>query len=409
MIHRSSLYVFITSMALMSCGPSNSSTNSSSGSGTTPDEEQPVDTITLRRDTLTNVADQIIVTQYDDFSTKAEALEQTTRAWSEEPANTTKREAAQQAWREAMTSWQYAEVFQLGPAGVMSEVAGGEDLRNLIYSWPLVNACRVDQELAKNEFVESGFFAEQLVNVRGLDAVEYVLFYDETRNSCAPTSSVNSNGSWTAIEDVTARRANFAHIAAQDINSQAKSLVKAWQEAGQNFRAEFVNAGTTSQTYSSTQEALNALSDAMFYLEKETKDMKLAVPAGLSKCADMTCPEALEHPYADFALEASLANHKAFQKLYLGNAPGEPEAKGFDDLLIDLGQTELDAEIKRLINEAIAAHDAIEGTLSEALENDLPKVIALYEASQALGRVLKTQFVGVLDLEIPQRAEGDND
>lgn len=365
----------------------------------------------LRRAALSDITDQVILSQYADFVEKSGALTQATMSWKEDPTSMEKRDLAQQAWRDAMTSWQYAEVMQLGPAGVMGEVAGGEDLRDLIYSWPLSNSCRVDQELAKNVFGEPSFFSTQLVNVRGLDALEYALFYTEEDNSCAPNASLNSGSDWSAlsIEEIDARRAGFAYAAAQDVDAQANTLHNAWATAGQDFRAELVNAGSTSNTYTSTQEALNALSDAMFYLEKETKDMKLAIPAGISQCNEMTCPDALEHRYADFALEASLANHKAFQRLYLGNAPGEPDAKGFDDLLIELGQSTLDTQIKQLLNAAIAAHEAINMPLSQALTDDLPSVIALYEASQAVGTILKTQFVSILDLEIPQRAEGDND
>ena len=42
------------------------------------------------------------------------------------------RDAAKAAWRTAMTSWQRAEVYQLGPAGIMGQIAGGEDLRDAI-------------------------------------------------------------------------------------------------------------------------------------------------------------------------------------------------------------------------------------------------------------------------------------
>ena len=395
-------HVALLALMFGACSTSNQPT-----SNTTTEHSE--DTVALRREALTNIADNIIITQYADFSAKTSALTQATKAWNDAPDNAEKRAEAQQAWREAMASWQHAEVFQLGPAGIMTEVAGGEDLRDLIYSWPLSNACRVDQELAKNEFMQDGFFEAQLINIRGLDSLEYTLFYAEPENSCAPTSTVNSSGSWATIDNITERRASFSYALAQDIEKQAKTLEEHWTSADRDFRAEFVNAGTSSETYSTTQEALNALSDAMFYLEKETKDMKLAIPAGLSKCAETTCPEAIEHPYADFALEASLANHKAFQKLYVGNAPGEEEARGFDDLLIDLGQDELDAEIKRLLEEAIAAHEAVEGTFSEALAANPQQIIDVYDASQAVGRVLKTQFVSILDLEVPQRAEGDND
>jgi len=384
-----------------SCSPS-----PANNSAAEPDTEL----VRMRRQVLSSIGEHVILKSLEDFEQKATALESAAQKWSEsnDPAD---REAAQQAWRDAMESWQHAEVFQVGPAGIMADVAGGEDLRDEIYSWPLVNPCRVDQELVSKGYEDSAAFSQQLINVRGLDALEYVLFVDGTENACKANSTINSDGSWAALDAATLdeRRADYAAAAAKDLGAHASKLADHWRADGQNFLAEFSTAGNGSDTYRTSQEALNALTDALFYVEKETKDMKLAIPVGISDCETETCPDALESQWANFSKEQARANMIALEAAYLGNYPGEAEQQGFDDLLVELGEESLDAEMRSRIGAALQAIDAIDGPMGQALEQDPASVEAAYTAYKAVGDLLKTQFIGALDLELPQRAEGDND
>jgi hypothetical protein len=55
--------------------------------------------------------------------------------------------------------------------------------------------------------------------------------------------------------------------------------------------------------YATSQDTLNALTDALFYLEDATKDMKLGIPAGITGCSDDVCPALVEAPYASRSKE----------------------------------------------------------------------------------------------------------
>ena len=79
-------------------------------------------------------------------------------------------------------------------------------------------------------------------------------------------------------------------LASVRVASRAKELRDAWSPSGGDFLARFSKVGADDAAYPTTQEALNAVSDALFYLDKETKDMKLAIPAGLKDCTSETCP-----------------------------------------------------------------------------------------------------------------------
>ena len=202
-----------------------------------------------KRELLASLGDNVILPTLRDFAQAASALETATATYAQS-GSSDDRAAAQQAWRDAMSLWQRAEVMQIGPAGVMGDVAGGEDLRLQIYSYPLVNRCRVDQELVEGAYVDPGAFSNELVNVRGLDALEYLLFSDGQTNACAPQNDINSTGSWNGIVDQLAeRRADYAASAAALVSSHADLLVRAWEPSEENFLTELATAGSGSGTY----------------------------------------------------------------------------------------------------------------------------------------------------------------
>lgn len=362
-----------------------------------------------RRALLEHLAGVILET-YRVFAAEAADLEAAAAAWAAAPADETARAAAQDAWIAAMTTWQRAEVFQLGPAGLCCDVLGAQDIRDEIYSWPLVNACRVDQETAEGAFADPTAFAQEPPNVRGLDTLEYLLFHDTFENDCAPNASLNAAGTWAALSeaDIREARANYAATVAADVRSHADRLRAAWEPDGGNFFGELANAGEAT-VYDSVQAAFNALSDALFYVEKDVKDIKVAVPAGLSvDCDGETCPQSVESPWARHSLAHVVANLEGMRLIYLGGAPGEI-ALGFDDYLVAVGEPELSQEMTAAITAAIAAAEVLGPDMVAALTDDLQGVRDLHEALRAVADLLKTQFVSVLDLELPQRAEGDND
>ncbi|MFT4704787.1 MAG: putative lipoprotein [Bradymonadia bacterium] len=352
------------------------------------------------------IAENVVVPTYEQFATDASALQGTVDAWAQNPTSESLL-LAQNDWQTAMNTWQSAELMQFGPAGAMSLVAGGEDLRDLIYSWPLTNPCRIDQELEREGYAAD--FDNMLVAGRGLDALEYLLFVEGTDNACAQTASINRDGTWAALDNatITARRTAYAQAAATAVMSDATDLVRWWSSDGQAFIDELSTAGQGSDTYGSASEAFNALTDAFFYLEKETKDMKLAIPLGIINCDETACPDAVEHPYAGRSLDSIRENVLAMQLLYQGGPT--TAAEGFDDWLTAAGASDLAATMHTQLSATLTALDAVDGPLHIAIVDDRDDALAAHEALRTFITTLKTQFITTLDLEIPNRAEGDND
>lgn len=374
------------------------------------DESQDVN-IGLRRGILEDIGQEVILPTYEGFALKANALLSATDAWSKAPTDEQAWQNAQAAWREAAAQWQIAELTQLGPTGLMSEVAAGEDLRYEIYSWPQTNDCRVDIELAAKSYAQEDTFATSRINVRGLDALEYLIFYSGEQNACSTQHPLNAEGTWAALssQELAQRRADYAAAAAKLLVRDATRLVNAWSPQGDHYLKELTLAGQGSTRYGSTQEAFNAISDAMFYLEKESKDMKLGPPLGLIGCTTdcAIAPDKLESRHANASKAHLLANLEAFTLLYQGGP--DAQARGFDDLLRALGQEALATAFEADLAAAKAALEAIDGELQEALVEDPDSVVAAFDALRALVVRFRTEFISVLDLELPQRAEGDND
>ncbi|MEZ4440507.1 MAG: imelysin family protein [Polyangiaceae bacterium] len=363
------------------------------------------------RDVLVSLTDGVIVPTYRDFVAASVALEEATAAHRAAPDEETLA-AAQAAFRDAMAVWQRAELMQVGPAGSMM-APGGQGLRALIYSWPLVNPCRIDQKLVDESYGDVDALTAELVNAQGLDALEYLLFHTGDDNACSAPNSINTQGTWAAIVgELTERRAAYAHNAAVVLRGHATALRDAWEDSGGDFASEVKEAGAGSAIFATTQTALNAISDGMFYLDGETKDMKLAVPAGLMDCLEETCPGAIELPHSRTSLAAVRENLVAARLIFTGGPPDAVDAPGFDDLLAQVGDPSLSTEIVEALDAAFAALDAIEHeNLAQALADpvDLERVRALYQAVKKVSDLLKADFVTVLNLELPRAVEGDND
>lgn len=368
---------------------------------TTPVNNENPSLVAKRQAVVTQAATTISGT-YGEFVTTAKALETAAEAWVNTPSETTQNEVRVQ-FHAASDVWQRAEVMIVGPAGVMGDAAGGRDLRDKIYSWPLTNVCRVDQEIV-NKGYEGEKLAAQTINVFGLDAFEYLAFHDAESNACPINSTINSEGTWAALgaEEVNTRRRAYALAVAKLLVSHAEELEGHWK-SGAEFRTAF-ESPQMGGIYGSTREVLNALTDALFYVEKDVKDMKLARPIGVMDCVNPTCPEALESRYAKRSLANIQANLAGVEAIFTGG-----EGQGFDDLLTEVGATETRDELKADLAAAKAKAASFSVEMDEALVADKEGLQELYDLVRNLSTLLKTEFITVLDLDLPKRAEGDND
>jgi predicted lipoprotein len=344
--------------------------------------------------------------EYAAFEESAVVLRDDAQAYTTDPteANASK---ARSAWVGAIQRWEEVELFRFGPAARSTE-PGGQDIRDQIYAFPLVNRCKIEEQIVSKTY-ETSAFATSLVNARGLGAIEYLWFYAGTDNACSPFSVINGNGSWAALgAELLPRKIAYGSAAASDVLTRASSLVAAWDPARGNFTKQLVDAGVGSSVFATEQDALNAVSDALFYVEVEVKDLKLGHPLGLKDCFTTTCAEEVESRWAKQSTEHLAANLLGFRRIYEG-CYADGAGFGFDDWLRAIGANEIADGMTADLAAARAAVTALDPPLEQALLSDPAKAQVVYDAVKKLTDALKTEFVTALNLELPKTVEGDND
>ncbi len=361
---------------------------------------------TSRGDVLAAVA-TCSASLYAEFDAAAADLDQASAALASAPSAETQA-AAREAWARAIAVWQQAELIQVGPAG-SATLPGGEGLRDYVYSWPLVSRCLVEQTLVSEAYDAPTFPQTALLNMRGLAATEYLLFFEGAGNSCPASSNINAQGTWAALGSVelAERKRRYAAVLAADVASVGSALHAGWQ-GPTGFAAGLAASGSKGSPFESDQAALNAVSDGLFYLELEVKDLKLGRPLGKVECTSATCPEAVESLYAGVSRDHVRNNLLGFRRLFDGC--DEAGAIGFDDLLRSVGAAPLADQMSADITSAITAAEALPSADFVALlQSDAAALEALHAAIKRITDALKTQFVTVLDVEPPVIVEGDND
>lgn len=373
----------------------------SAGSPAVPGPDTP-----FSKQALLEAAGQCALARYREVEQKTAELSQRAGAWASDPSDAT-RGQLQQAWLEAMQAWQVAEVFRFGPAAVSSD-PGGQDLRDQIYAFPFQSRCKIDEALVDQSYASD--FAALTFNRKGFGALEYLIFYGGSDNGCTAFSPINGDGTWAALsaEELLARKSGYAAAAAADLKQQSSKLVAAWSPDGGNFAATLLAAGSSQSPYTSEQHALNAVSDALFYIEKEVKDFKLGKPLGLYECVSDTCPSALESLYAARSQSFISQNLRGFRLLFQGCGP-DYSGLGFDDWLTAVGAGDLSARMLQALTAAERAVAALDPTLDQALTSNPTPAREVHAVLKVLTDLLKADFVTALNLELPKAAEGDND
>jgi uncharacterized protein len=311
---------------------------------------------------------------------------------------------AKKAWKEAMIRWSWLESMQFGPTATPSEVQGrdtyqGRGLRDLIYAWPQVSRCRVDEQVAGKRYE---LFGMQVVPIsgRGLYGLESLLYYEGVDTLCTPTSTTGELWPTLSAEQIGELRHAYRRALSRDVREQALALAEVWSPKGENFGSKFAQA----EGYPSEQEAMNVLGWALLYLEREVKDYKLGIPAGYTVGAPVTEAEA---SYSGIETELLRANVAGFRAIFQGCSPGN-SGLGFDDWLVEAGHPELSADIL----EATEALETRLGTLPEFRSWTLAEIDEVYLATKKVTDFLKGDLFGAgspINLKLPAGLEGDTD
>lgn len=362
-----------------------------------------------RKAMLVHLANNVLLPMQAAFDARAAALPGAVTAYCDalDAGNVgATRDAAVAAWAAAVAAWQQADAVLIGPAAMTEK-----DLRYKIYAWPLLAPCGLDRDTASRWASAASYdVAAQPPNERSLLAIEYLLFTTDTMHTCPlePTG-------WTALgADLPRARCRLAEALAIDVAAKGAQLHAAWRADGGDYAGELANAGGAGDSIPSQQEAVNRISDGLFYVDRIVKDMKLAEPAGIAtnscNSVQTPCLPEVELRISDQATHAIRANLVALRAVFTGTpVGGGVDGPSFEEFLREVGQAELADRMIANLDVAIAAANALPDSFVTALQSSYASVVATHAAVTTFTTDLKSQFLTVLALDIPDDVAADND
>lgn len=337
-----------------------------------------------------------------EFEHSAIVLSNRAEEFSEDPADA-KLEIVRSAFFDAMLRWARLELFQFGPqASAKKDPEAGQGVRDLIYPWPNVSRCRVEEQVFGRAYESAGFddLVKVPINSRGLFAVEYLSFYEGSDNDCTQFSVTNAEDAWnqTSASDLTARKHAYLKAVTNDVAARSIDLSDRWDPEGGDFSGQL----TSASAYPDQQTALNLVAHALLYLEVEVKDYKLGAPAGLYENAPVDLPEL---SFAHGGTELLKRNLEGFRDLFVGCSG---EGLGFDDWLSAVGHEDLSADIVADLDAA----DAFLETFPDLSAATNAQLLELHAVIKRLTDHLKSELFGQgspIGLTLPTAVEGDTD
>lgn len=330
-----------------------------------------------RKELLENTGKNIIIPAYENFSQRTGGLLQEAMAFVNSPTvnNLT---TLQQAWEAAALQWQRAVMFNLGPAEL-------ENLNMKVSRWP-TSPTSIEEAIEGATEINEAYIQSLSVNIKGLPALEYLLF-DKQQGNAAVLSRFEGSEN----------RKAFLVALCENLNSLAAAVYEAWQPDGGNYLTTFVNADGKDAGSSTTM-----LANQLIILTEIVKNEKVGIPLG-KKSMGTILPNNVEAWRSGISLDLIKENIKAIEKVFAGDGENTA-ATGFDDYLnhvnVQYDGAPLSEVIKEQIDKIEVALDAIDAPLQDALETEREKVEAVYNETQRLVILLKTDMMSGLGLLI---------
>ena len=322
---------------------------------------------------LRNISANLIIPAYQDFASKAGALDTKVQAFVSSPSGTTLT-AAQESWVAAKLSWKRTEAFNFGPV---------EDfgIENKIDLWP-TNTSGLQNAIAAYDDSDD-YLVSTGSDKKGLPAIEYLLF------------SASEESTLTSFNE--AKRGAYLELLSADLVSQIEFIQNEWE----SFQSEF-----DENTGEKVTSSITVLGNEIIFLLEEVKNIKVGYPGGIVTTSEIV-PSHLECYYSQSSLEMIEANLEIIEEIYSG-----VDGIGFDDYLNDLNIQKDDQLLSETIADAFSscyqALANVEAPVEENLEADIVDMRRLYDELQKLTVLLKIDMMSSLDLIVTfSDADGD--
>lgn len=321
-----------------------------------------------------HMADNLIIPNYQDLQGRVTLLSSRADNFTNQ-LNGESLHGLRMAWLEAYGVWQRVAQYEFGPA---EEVF----LRSSVNNFPLDTA-------VVNAHIQSGNHDFDLPDTydKGFPALDYLL-YGIGENDSVILEKYTTN-------PLAANYITYLTDLIADIKTRVDHTVAGWEGT---YRDAFVqNTGTAAG--SSLGLIINNLNQHYELIKRE----KLGVPSGVLTLG-FTNPDKVEAFYSGESVRLAQVALLAAEGWYLGRGTNSVNGLGLDDLLVEVGAMKdgqlLDAAIQSQFKAAIAALNALQDPLSDAVDNNATAVQSAYnEVTKNLVN-LKTDMPSVLCVSI---------
>jgi uncharacterized iron-regulated protein len=280
------------------------------------------------------------------------------------------------SWRLMRKHWEQSEAFLYGPAGTHS-------IDPHIDSWPLdfnaMNALLHDADRMAAIEEEGGAYVGDKLGyaLKGFHAAEYLLFESVEKEGRAVGTGRPHAANLThaeavyllgIVEDLTQQAILLEYCWAGKISAAKQAIldegeVEAWED---NYGWQMMNAGKAGSIYVTYQEAAEEIIAGCIDIAGEVAELKMGNPY-ISSTAEER--DYIESPYSCTSTIDFADNIRSIQHAYCGSQAGDHSISNY----VYRQDGELDAKVRKAIEDAIKAIEAIGDFENTAQNNPLVK------------------------------------
>ncbi|MDG1697540.1 MAG: imelysin family protein [Polaribacter sp.] len=332
-----------------------------------------------RSSMLENIADNIILPAYEDFSGKMNDLKASGELFTTNP-NQVNLKAFRTSWLTAYKVWQHIEMFDIGKA---------EELQFKFH----MNVYPLTVQDVEDNITNGSYDLDNVNNqdAQGFPALDYLL------NGIADTdvailekyNQASGNNYKKYILDVLNQMKTLTDIVVSDFKAQRNSFV-------------------TSIQNNATSAVNKLINDYIFYYEKGLRANKFGIPAGVFSSTPL--PEKVEGFYIDIcSKELAMEALTAVKNVFEGASYDSSEVGiGFNDYLIKLDRPDIVNNITSQFAQATTTIDNLNKSFNRQITTDNISMTKTYDVLQKTVILLKVDMLQAFNINVDYvDADGD--
>ncbi|WP_089319815.1 imelysin family protein [Pontibacter ummariensis] len=323
---------------------------------------------------VANYVENLIIPGYTTFKSKTEAMTAAVDAFIASPSTATL-SAARSAYVEAYTAWQDVSAFEFGPAS-------DQLLRTNLNIYP-TSASEIEANIAAGTY---DLQAAANLDAKGFPALDYLLYNAGTDAELVAQFTTNASAS---------QRKQYLQDVSNLITQRATATFNGWTNG---YAATFKGAKGTA-----VGSAVGSLVNELNQDIDLTKRAKVGFPSGRFTSGS-PLPEKAEAYYSKKSLDLLKQNIRAEKAVFMGLTANGTNGPGLDDYLDHVGAKYGDGLLSEAIEAqfeaALAAANAVQGPLAEAVVSQPQAVTKVYDELQKLIVLTKTDMPAALGVTI---------